>query len=257
MRACDQPAGAMIPLRVLFVRPVELGHQREVGFNAQYIMMNVVHMQDGYCVPAAEEVGCGTTGTPPCPRDIVAEEGTLAILTAPNGGDPWKIKASIGIEDDGCLYRCLMPTRVPDAMSVSERIRHTCFARSSGNVLFDTTRDDAPVSAVADALSLTSATLKCYGLPRVDSEDISPVLVDVLTNLSNVLGVCAAIITGSCVSSKQHLNGCRRATSVPTYASPVATLATQHARSSQSVAAAVVWRIPPSLSTAPPVKRCG
>lgn len=57
-------------------------------------------------MPDAEEVGCGTTGTPPCPQDIVAQEGTLAILTAPNGGDPWKIKASIGIEKDGCLYRC-------------------------------------------------------------------------------------------------------------------------------------------------------
>lgn len=64
-------------------------------------------MQDGYCVPASEEVGCGTTGTPPCPPDMVAEEGTLAILTSPNGGDSWKIKASIGIQKDGCLYRCL------------------------------------------------------------------------------------------------------------------------------------------------------
>lgn len=66
----------------------------------------LVALQDGFCVPATEEIGCGTTGTPPCPHDIVDEEGTLAILTAPNGGDPWKIKASIGIEKDGCLYRC-------------------------------------------------------------------------------------------------------------------------------------------------------
>lgn len=66
--------------------------------------IQMVPTEDGFCVPAAEEVGCGTTGTPPCPLDIVAEEGTLAILTAPNGGDSWKIKASVGIQKDGCLY---------------------------------------------------------------------------------------------------------------------------------------------------------
>jgi hypothetical protein len=62
-------------------------------------------MQDAFCVPYKEETGCGTTGLPPCPQDMVQKEGTLAILTAPSPGSSWEIRASLEVNLDGCLYR--------------------------------------------------------------------------------------------------------------------------------------------------------
>jgi hypothetical protein len=65
---------------------------------------NRSRVQDLICIPPREAIGCGTTGMPPCPQDMVNREGTLAILTKlPNNG--WDMNASLGLEDSGCMLR--------------------------------------------------------------------------------------------------------------------------------------------------------
>lgn len=68
--------------------------------------MAVGSVQDGFCIPAKNLFGCGTTGLHPCPAKLVETYGTLAVISQGEENKDWQLTASLGeIKGDGCLYR--------------------------------------------------------------------------------------------------------------------------------------------------------